>query len=210
MDLETKRFLRRRKLEAILPWIGILGVIVLVFSLLFGGIPIFLTEIGFIANFYYWIDEYNWIAERITSAKDYLSDKEKKKQTKIVLILMSIITISSTVILIYLRKQQMFSFILGLGVISSNYFISRVIENTFWIFKVKFSSFKKYYLILFGITIIGASSMTFVMYHNQVAYLTILIIIGIIYVVEVDIIAEIRKRSSRNQAGQNNRIKLDE
>ena len=52
--------------------------------------------------------------------------------------------------------------------------------------------------------------MTFVMYHNQVAYLTILIIIGIIYVVEVDIIAEIRKRSSRNQAGQNNRIKLDE
>ena len=174
------------------------------------GIPIFITEIGFIANFYYWIDEYNWIAERITSAKDYLSDKEKKKQTKIVLILMSIITIFSTVILIYLRKQQMFSFILGLGVISSNYFISRVIENTFWIFKVKFSSFKKYYLILFGITIIGASSMTFVMYHNQVAYLTILIIIGIIYVVEVDIIAEIRKRSSRNQAGQNNRIKLDE
>lgn len=210
MDLETKRFLRRRKLEAILPWIGILGVIVLVFSLLFGGIPIFLTEIGFITNFYYWIDEYNWITERITSAKDYLSDKEKKKQTKIVLILMSIITILSTVILIYLRKQQMFSFILGLGVISSNYFISRVIENTFWIFKVKFSSFKKYYLILFGITIIGASSMTFVMYHNQVAYLTILIIIGIIYVVEVDIIAEIRKRSSRNQAGQNNRIKLDE
>lgn len=98
----------------------------------------------------------------------------------------------------------MYNFILGIGLISGAYFISRVIENSFWIFKVKFSSLNKYYLVVFVATLICTALMALVMYFNQVFYLGVLIVVGIIYVIELDIISEIQKRSSRNQAVQDN------
>lgn len=98
----------------------------------------------------------------------------------------------------------MYNFILGIGLISGAYFISRVIENSFWIFKVKFSSLNKYYLVVFVATLICTALMALVMYFNQVFYLGVLIVVGIIYVIELDIISEIQKRSSRNQAAQDN------
>lgn len=79
MDAETKRFLRNRKLQTILPWAGLIGIIVLTFSVIFGGIPLFLTEVGFIANIYYWIDEYNWVSERIVFSSEHLIDEAPNK-----------------------------------------------------------------------------------------------------------------------------------
>ena len=55
----TKKFIRSRRISSILPWLGILGVLILVFSLIMHGFLLFFTELGFIANFYYFIDEYN-------------------------------------------------------------------------------------------------------------------------------------------------------
>lgn len=98
----------------------------------------------------------------------------------------------------------MYSFILGIGIISGIYFISRVIENTFWILKIKFGNLKKYYLTVFLLTLIASAAMALVMYYSQITYLIVLIIIGIVYVVELDIVSEIKRRSSRNQAGQDN------
>lgn len=49
----TKKFIRSRRISSILPWLGILGVLILVFSLIMHGFLLFFTELGFIANFYY-------------------------------------------------------------------------------------------------------------------------------------------------------------
>lgn len=53
MDEKTKKFLRNRKIGAILPWFGVIGMIILTFSPIFGGFPLFFTELGFVANFYF-------------------------------------------------------------------------------------------------------------------------------------------------------------
>ncbi len=63
VDSRTQRFIRSRRIGAILPWFGILGMLLLVFSLIMYGLLLFLTELGFIANFYYWIDSYNWLTD---------------------------------------------------------------------------------------------------------------------------------------------------
>lgn len=70
--IKTKKFIRSRRIGVILPWFGILGMLVLVFSLIMCGLLLFLTELGFIANFYYFIDSYNWLADRL------LYDPQKK------------------------------------------------------------------------------------------------------------------------------------
>lgn len=75
VDSRTQRFIRSRRIGAILPWFGILGMLLLVFSLIMYGLLLFLTELGFIANFYYWIDSYNWLTDRL------LYDPQKKVLT---------------------------------------------------------------------------------------------------------------------------------
>ena len=52
IDIKTRKFIRSRKIGAILPWLAILVMLILVFSLVMSGLPTFLTELGFIATFY--------------------------------------------------------------------------------------------------------------------------------------------------------------
>lgn len=59
MYRQKDEYLTWRKHTMILRWIYLIGIITLLISLVFGGLILFFTEIGFICNLYYWIDEYN-------------------------------------------------------------------------------------------------------------------------------------------------------
>ena len=76
---KTKKFIRSRRISAILPWIGMLGMLYLVFSLIMHGLLAFIINLGFIANFYYIIDEYNWLIERISFDSQRLIANKRMK-----------------------------------------------------------------------------------------------------------------------------------
>ncbi|WP_103662180.1 hypothetical protein [Lactobacillus sp. HT06-2] len=201
MTPETKRFLRNRKLQAIVPWFGIAGLLVLMFSAFMSGFPLFLTEIGFVANLYYWTDEYNWIVQRILFNDDHIIDKKKEHLQKILLNVAIIGAIITTILLGYLRSQNFIFFSCALGIISGSYFTSRLLENFLWIIKITFTDLKKYYLLIADFTIVGTLILTILMLINKIAFIVALVVVGLLYVLEKDIISEMKKRNSKNEAG---------
>ncbi len=149
VNSRTQRFIRSRRIGAILPWFGILGMLLLVFSLIMYGLLLFLTELGFIANFYYWIDSYNWLTDRL------LYDPQKKVLThqrdnivRLTKWLFIILALVATILLAWLRMQSFLHFAAGLCFINICYFGSRAVENCLVIFHIQLNNWKRFYEIV--------------------------------------------------------------
>lgn len=124
-------------------------MLVLVFSLIMCGLLLFLTELGFIANFYYFIDSYNWLADRL------LYDPQKKVFThrkdnlvKLIMWVAIILVLVSTILLAWMRVKSFLCFVACLCFISICYFGSRVIENCLVIFHIQLNNWKRFYQIV--------------------------------------------------------------
>ena len=110
---------------------------------------LFLTELGFIANFYYFIDSYNWLADRL------LYDPQKKVFThrkdnlvKLIMWVAIILVLVSTILLAWMRVKSFLCFVACLCFISICYFGSRVIENCLVIFHIQLNNWKRFYQIV--------------------------------------------------------------
>src|SRR5699024_11444790 len=89
----TKKFIRSRRISSILPWLGILGVLILVFSLIMHGFLLFFTDLGFIANFYYFICEYNWVEDRIMFYRELLITHARVKMVYLPLTISTVLAL---------------------------------------------------------------------------------------------------------------------
>ena len=106
IDIKTRKFIRSRKIGAILPWLAILVMLILVFSLVMSGLPTFLTELGFIATFYYFIDSYNWLADRLLfDPKKRIITHARDNLVQLILWLTVAFTLITTILFIWLRKH---------------------------------------------------------------------------------------------------------
>lgn len=204
----TKKFIRSRRISAILPWIGIIGVLFLVFSLIMYGLLLFLVEIGFIANFYYIIDEYNWVIERAMFDHKKLINRTQSHVIHLVLMLSVIIGIVTTIILIQLQRQNFVSFCVGICFISVIYFSSRLIENFQVILHIAFDSWKKFYILVTVATIILGCVCAFLLYLNMVAYFAYCVAIGIMYVITYYALIEIHDKAENDLGGHKHFIDL--
>ncbi|MCT0192352.1 hypothetical protein EFM10_03950, partial [Lactobacillus helveticus] len=106
------------------------------------GLLAFIINLGFIANFYYIIDEYNWLIERISFDSQRLIANKRMGINRLVMIVSIVIAVLNTIILILLKRQDFISFFVGLCFISEIYFVSRLIENFQVILHIAFDSWK--------------------------------------------------------------------
>lgn len=201
MDPKTNGVRLLRKINLILSWASILGIMILIFSLIMKGFQVFLTELGFIANFYYFIDEYNWIAERLAYDERELITHRRDKLIHKVLILFLVLGLGVTVVLAFLRHENFVSFVIGVCFISSIYFGSRVVENLLVIFHIKLNDWVAfYYLVLINTLLIFVVSIIFLCF-NLIIYYISLGIISFLYVLTYNALIEIHKRVENNLGG---------
>lgn len=198
----AQKVIRSRRISAILPWLGILGILLLVFSLIVYGFLVFLTELGFVINFYYFIDSYNWLADRL------LFDPQKKilthRRDKLVQLMMWIfivLVLIATILLTWLRKQNFLSFIAGLCFISICYFGSRAIENCLVIFHIQLHNWKKFYIIVTVGTILSITIAIVFLNYNVLIYYVFFGIIGTIYWLTYYILVELYRRVENDLGG---------
>ena len=198
----TQKFIRSRRISAILPWLGILGMLLLVLSLIVYGFLVFLTELGFVINFYYFIDSYNWLADRL------LFDPQKKilthRRDKLVQLMMWIfivLALIATILLTWLRKQNFLFFIAGLCFISICYFGSRAIENCLVIFHIQLNNWKKFYTIVTVGTILSITIAIVFLNYNVLIYYVFFGIIGTIYWLTYYILVELYRRVENDLGG---------
>lgn len=202
VDSRTQRFIRSRRIGAILPWFGILGMLLLVFSLIMYGLLLFLTELGFIANFYYWIDSYNWLADRL------LYDPQKKVLThqrdnivRLTKWLFIILALVATILLAWLRMQSFLHFAAGLCFISICYFGNRAVENCLVIFHIQLNNWKRFYEIVSVGTILLIMVAAILVSCNVLAYYIYFCVIGIIYCLAYYFLIELYRRVENNLGG---------
>ncbi|KRM40565.1 hypothetical protein FC39_GL000591 [Lactobacillus hamsteri DSM 5661 = JCM 6256] len=198
---KTKKFIRSRRISAILPWIGMLGMLYLVFSLIMHGLLAFIINLGFIANFYYIIDEYNWLIERISFDSQRLIANKRKGINRLVMIVSIVIAVLNTIILILLKRQDFISFCVGLCFISEIYFVSRLIENFQVILHIAFDSWKKFYILVVIGTAVSSSVYLLLLCFSIIAYFIYFAIIGIMYVITYYILIEIHDRVENDLGG---------
>ena len=167
---KTKKFIRSRRISAILPWIGMLGMLYLVFSLIMHGLLAFIINLGFIANFYYIIDEYNWLIERISFDSQRLIANKRMGINRLVMIVSIVVAVLNTIILILLKRQDFISFCVGLCFISEIYFVSRLIENFQVILHIAFDSWKKFYILVVIGTTVSSSIYLLLLCFSIIAY----------------------------------------
>lgn len=199
MDSETKKFLRDRKIGAFLPWIGIVGMLVLTFSPIFGGFPLLFTELGYVANFYFFIDEYNWLAQHLLINSDHSINQANKKIIKPILVFFIILTIIVTIVVSILREQNIFNFVAGVSFLYVIYFAQHDFELLLIMLKKDLHQ-KSSYLIWFVTTLLLVILLSAVYFFvNKLLALYLLISLGIIQVVEKDIVKEMKLHDQKIQ-----------
>lgn len=194
MDAETKKFLRNRKIGAMLPWFGVIGMMILTFSPIFGGFPLFFTELGFVANFYFFVDEYNWIAQKLLINKDHTVNHLNQKKVKTILVITIVISMIYTIFLSILRAQSLYNFTIGVSFLYVIYFSKHDIEYFLILLQTEINN-DKYYLALtmcIVLNIVIALILFFVI--NPFHALLFLIILSILYVLQRDILKEMKKQ----------------
>ncbi|ARD07328.1 hypothetical protein B1745_06950 [Lactobacillus amylolyticus] len=192
MHSETKKFLRNRRIAALLPWLGILGILILTFSPIFGGFVLFFTEIGFVASFYFFIDEYNWLAERLLIRPNYTVNHENEDRVKKLFYFALGASIVYAILLSYLRSISFYDFVVGVAFLYGIYFGKHNIEYALIILRAEFGS-KKYYVIqIIGTLLTAVSLLAFYFVFNWIWTLSFLAILGFIYVLERNILKEMK------------------
>lgn len=194
MDPETRKFLLNRKIGDMLPWIGIVGMLILTFSPIFGGFPLFFTELGFVANFYFFIDEYNWLAQRLLINKDHTLNRDNEVKVKQLFFITLASAIVCAIILGFLRAQSFFAFVVGAAFLSGIYFSKHDIEYAVIIFRWKFETRQYYSILISGTIFISVVLSLLYFLVNWLAALILLVIIGCLYVFERDVMKEMKKR----------------
>lgn len=184
IDQRTKRFIRSRKIGLLLPWLGILGMLILVFSLIMQGFLVFFTEIGFVANFYYFIDEYNWLADRISfDPHKQIVTHERDSLIHVIMWLFIVLAGVTTAILSWILVRYGFlKFLIGLSFVSLCYLSSRVMENLMVLFHIQLCNWSRFYIIVGVGTVVLPLLGLAVLYWNLIAYLIFLGILYLIYV----------------------------
>ncbi|WP_308554925.1 hypothetical protein [uncultured Lactobacillus sp.] len=201
-DLKTRKFIRSRKISAILPWLGILGMLFLVFSLIMSGLLLFIVELGFIANFYYFIDSYNWLADRLLfDPKKKMLTHERDRLVRIMMVVFIILGLVTTALLAWLQSQNFLYFVAGLCFISICYFGSRVIENCLVIFHIQLNNWNKFYKIVATGTILLTGLAALLLYFNMFIYYIYFAIIGIIYLITYYVLIEVYRRVGNDLGG---------
>ena len=200
--IKIKKFIRSRRIGVILPWFGILGMLVLVFSLIMYGLLLFLTELGFIANFYYFIDSYNWLADRL------LYDPQKKVFThrkdnlvKLIMWVAIILVLMSTILLAWMRVKSFLCFVAWLCFISICYFGSRVIENCLVIFHIQLNNWKRFYQIVTVGIILLIMVAVVLLKCNVLAYYIYFGVIGVVYCFTYYFLIELYRRVENDLGG---------
>lgn len=201
MNRKTKHFLYLRKISLFLPWIAIFTIIGLLFSLIVGGFLTFFTEIGFIANFYYCVDEYNWVAERLQYNKGTLITHKRDHIISVIMYFLIIIFIINTLILSFLIKSSFLYFTVGICFISGIYFCSRISENILIIFKISLESWNHFYKLVVILSIILISIITIALIFNIVIYFILLFVIGVVYIFSYHFLVELYKNTENDLGG---------
>lgn len=202
IDIKTQKFIRSRKIGAILAWLGILVMIILVLSLIMSGLASFLTELGFITMFYYFIDSYNWLADRLLfDPKKKIITHKRDNLVRLILWLTVAFTLMTTVLFIWLRKQSFLFFVTGLCFISIIYFGSRVIENFLVIAHIQLHNWHIFYrIVAIGTTFLVIFA-ALLLYFNIVAYYIYFGVIGMVYLLTYYILIEFYRRVEDDLGG---------
>lgn len=202
VDSRTQKFIRSRRIGTILPWFGILGMLALVFSLIMDGLLLFLTELGFIANFYYFIDSYNWLADRLLyDPQKQVLTHQRDNIVRLIKWIFIILTLASTILLTWLRIQNFLHFVAGLCFISICYFGSKTVENCLVIFRIQLNNWKRFYEIVTTGTILLIMVAAFLLKYNILAYYIYFCIIGIIYCFTYYFLIELYRRVENDLGG---------
>lgn len=202
LDFKTRKFIRSRRIDAILPWFGILGMLILVFSLIMQGFLVFFKEIGFVANFYYFIDGYNWLADRLMfNPRERILTHERDKLVRIVRWLFLVLTLIATAVLIKLAEGNFLQFVTGLCFLSICYLSSRVIENCMVLLHLQLNNWKRFYIIVAAGTIILSSLSIGLLMWNLLSYYVFLGILGLVYTCTYYILIEVYRRIENDLGG---------
>lgn len=197
MNPETKKFLRNRKIESILPWIGVVGMIILTFSPIFGGFPLFFTELGFVANFYFFIDEYNWFAQHLLIKKDHTINHNNETRVKTLFYFTIAISIIYAIFLSYLRNLSFTAFVVGASFLYVIYFSKHDIDYALIIFRQKFENKKYHSILIIGTLTVSLLLLIFYFLINWLSALFLLIILSCLYVFERDVMKEMKKHGAK-------------
>lgn len=199
MDSETEKFLRDRKIGAFLPWSGIVGMLVLTFSPIFGGFPLLFTELGYVANFYFFIDEYNWLVQHLLINSDHSINQFNKRKIKPILVFFIVLTVIVTIIISILRAKNIFSFVAGVSFLYVIYFAQHDVELILIMLKKDLHQ-KSSYLIWSVVTLLLVILLSVVYFFiNKLLALYLLILLGIIQVIEKDILKEMKQHDQKIQ-----------
>lgn len=202
LDLKTKRFIRSRRIDALLPWFGILGMLILVFSLIMQGFLVFFKEIGLVANFYYFIDGYNWLADRLMfNPRERILTHKRDKLVRIVRWLFIVLALIATAVLIKLTDRDFLHFVTGLCFLSICYLSSRVIENCMVLFHLQLNNWKRFYIIVAIGTIIFSGLSIVLLVWDLLNYYVFLGILGLVYTCTYYILIEVYRRVEDDLGG---------
>ena len=184
LNLKTQRFIRSRKIGLVLPWLGILGMLILVFSLIMHGFLVFFIEIGFIANFYYFIDGYNWLADRISfNPREQIVTHERDNVNRLLMWFFIILAGVTTGVQSWVLVRFGFlKFLTNLSFISFCYLSSRVVENCMVLLRVQLRNWSHFYIVVGISTVVLPSLSLFFLCWNLIAYFIFLGILYLIYV----------------------------
>ena len=202
LNLKTKRFIRSRRISEFLPWFGIFGILILVFSLIMNGLLLFVTEIGFVANFYYFIDTYNWLADRLSfDPRKKLLTHKKDELIKVIMWLIIILASLVTGLLIWLNQLSFLFFFAGLSFISICYFGSRAIENGLVLFHLQLNNWKRFYTIVATGTVFLISLSIILLCYDWLIFYIFFAVIGMIYLLTYYILIEVYRRTENDLGG---------
>lgn len=198
MDPETRKFLRKRKLGAILPWFGIIAMLGMVFTIIFANFPTLFVEVGFVALAYFLIDEYYLFVDRLTFNQEHINDHKNDQLIKTIQLITVLVGMVLSLALIYFRTRGIIQFNYAVGVIAGAFFISRIYENLIQIRKVHPIFDRNYYFKLIAVTIIYSVILAITSSVSVYLFAGILVVTGIIHVIELDIITQKRKHAKHN------------
>lgn len=177
-------------------------MLILAFSIVMSGLSSFLIELGFIATFYYFIDSYNWLADRLLfDPKKKIITHKRDNLVRLILWFTVAFTFITTVLFIWLRKQSFLSFVTGLCFISIIYFGSRVIENLLVITHIQLHNWHSFYrIVAIGTTFLVILA-AFLLYFNLIAYYIYFGVIGMVYLLTYYILIEFYRRVENDLGG---------
>lgn len=193
MNPHTKKFIRNRKIENILPWAGVTGMIILLFSPIFGGFSLFFKELGFVASFYFFIDEYNWLAQNLLVNPDHTLNSKNIVRVKKIFIVFCIVCVIYNAFVFILNLYSFYAFAIATSFLYVIYFSHHDVEFLLLICK-KIRNQRFYKLITLIVFIFCGVSLVF-LFINSILALSLLVFLGLSYVIERNLIKEIKRRN---------------